>query len=239
MIDSTEIKIQAFRAIDNLEACKMFYQGHQKVLADYGLKYVTSANQAWFYDPGVFVILVKSLDDEITYGGARIHMAGKDPLPIEDAIGEMDPRIYELTRGDQAGKRVAEMCGLWNARDMAGTGLSVVLTKSCVAKSGVVIANQLKINQLFVLCSPFTVQMVKDTGFSVEESLGDRGRFLYPNPELIATVLRLDDTEMLLHAEPATRKSIIDLRKKPKQKKVEMGPKGKLNIDYDLTIQNL
>jgi hypothetical protein len=239
MIDSTQIKIQAFRAVDNPDACRLFYQGHQKVLSDYGIKYVTSVNQAWFYDPGVYVILVKSIDGMETYGGARIHVAGKDPLPIEDAIGEMDPRIYELTRGNDPGSRVAEMCGLWNARDMAGTGLSVVLTKSCVAKSGVVIANQLKINHLFVLCSPFTVQMVKDTGFTVEESLGDRGRFLYPNPELIATVLTLNDTEMLIHANSNTRKSIVDLRKKPRQKKIEMGPKGKLNIDYDLTIQNL
>ncbi len=238
MIDSSQLKIHAFRAIDNLDACKEFYEGHQKVLADFGLKYVTSAKQTWFFDPGVYVILVKSADG-ITLGGARIHIAGKDPLPIEEAIGEMDPRIYELTRSNQPDSRVAEMCGLWNARDMAGTGLSVLLTKSCVAKSGVVIANQLKISLLFVLCSPFTVQMVKDTGFSIEESLGDRGRFLYPNPELVATVLTLNDTEMLIHAEPETRKSIIDLRKKPKQKKIEDGPKGKLNIDYDLTIQNI
>jgi hypothetical protein len=239
MVDTTQIKIQAFRAVNNPEACKLFYEGHQQVLADYGVKYVTSSNQSWFYDPGVYVILVKSLNGKETFGGARIHIAGSEPLPIEGAIGEMDPRIYELTRGNSPEIKVAEMCGLWNTRNMAGTGLSVLLIKSCMAKAGVVIANQLKINIFFALCSPFTVQMIKDMGFSVEESIGDRGRFLYPNPELIATVMSLDDTEILVHAKTAVRKSIVDLRKKPRQRKIEEGPKGKLNIDYDLTIQDI
>jgi len=233
------IFIKAFRAIDDLEACKKFAEGHSNVLRDYGVTKVTSANEDWFNNPAVYAIIVESEDGSEVYGGARIHLTGgTQPLPVEDAIGEMDNKIYDLVNSIPKGK-TGELCGLWNAKAIAGSGISVLLTKACVAKAGVVIANQLKLEKLFVLCSPFTVKMVQDVGFEIEESLGNKGTFIYPKEDLIATLLSLNDTELLNAAEPFSREKIFSLRTNPVQETVETGPKGALDIRYNLFIPNL
>ena len=47
------IRIKAFRAVDDIDACKIYAQGHTKVLEDHGIKPVSSANTDWFYNPAV------------------------------------------------------------------------------------------------------------------------------------------------------------------------------------------
>ena len=53
------IKMRAFKAIDDLEACKKFAIGHRQVLESYGVPKVTSSNDQWFFDDGVFVLVVE------------------------------------------------------------------------------------------------------------------------------------------------------------------------------------
>lgn len=235
------LRIRAFRAIDDIESCEKFSEGHTDVLKSYGIKKVTSANTEWFHNPGVYVILVETGEDFVAVGGARIHVSSPEndvPLPIEDAIGDLDHGIHALVR-KYAKERTGEICGLWNAREVSGKGLSILLIRAGIAKSGLVIANQLKLNSLFGLCAPWTLDVMKNLGFSVEESLGDKGSFPYPRPDLLATVVIAKDTETLGTAARDEKKGIFNLREKPKQVRYEKGPKGDHMIDYNLYIPHL
>lgn len=231
------IKFRAFRAIDNLELSEKFADGHENVLASYGIKKVTSSNRGWIYNPYVYVVLVTDEKDE-PLGGARLHVAHVNyPLPMEDAVGEVDPEIYELV-GSYTDKKSAEICGVWNTRSLSGSGLSVFLLRACLAQSSVVVANQLNINTLFALCAPWTVKMFANLGYEIETSVGKDGTYPYPKPDLLATVMIMRDPKFLVKAKQMERENIIELRKKPKQVKEEVGKKDVFLIDYDLIVKD-
>ena len=59
------LSIRVFRAIDDLKSCEKFAEGHANVLKDYGVTKVTSARTDWFFNPGVYVVLVE--DEETMY----------------------------------------------------------------------------------------------------------------------------------------------------------------------------
>ena len=95
----SKIRIRAFRAIDDPETCLKFIDGHRKVLSIYGIENITTNTDIWMQNPAIFVIVVETLDGEKLYGGARIQVAdGIHPLPIEEATGKMDSKIYEIVR---------------------------------------------------------------------------------------------------------------------------------------------
>ena len=144
------ISIRAFRAIDDLEACQKFVIGHRHVLENIGVKKVTSSKDEWMYNPGAFVIIVESLDGEKVYGGARVEVAGGSvKLPIEEATGYLDTRIYDVVK-EYTPAGTGEICGLWNSREVAGMGIgSVFLTRACVT-----ISTQIRLSTLFALCAP-------------------------------------------------------------------------------------
>jgi hypothetical protein len=228
------VRIRAFKAESDYDSCLKFSEGHRQVLESYGVKKVTSANDSWCKNPDVYVILVESVDNKQILGGTRIHVAnGIFPLPMEDALGEMDPTVKDKIR-QLAPFGTGELCGLWTSKETAGKGLSILLTDAGVAEAGIALAHQLKLNSLFVLCAPWTVSMAENAGFKVEKSVGDNGTFPYPRPDLLATLLVINDIEKLDGATPVERERIFDLRKNPKQTKVETGPKGELEIEYDL-----
>lgn len=231
------LKIRAFRAIDELESCKKYAEGHEDVLKSYGITKVTSANHEWFYNPDVYVIAVQEGDRIL--GGARIHgSGGNQALPIEEAIGYLDPKIHDMIDGLKK-EKTGELCGLWNSREIAGNGISVLLTKACVAKVGVAIANVLELRTMFVFCAPYTVQMVQEVGFKIKTDLGNNGEFLYPKDDMIATVLFIDDVNKLHAADSAKRHDIFELRNKPTQIRKEQGMNGEIEIEYDLFIPTL
>lgn len=232
-------RIRAFRTTQDPESCELFAHGHEQVLRDFGVLKVTSANKAWMSNPDVYVLLVESQDGKVVYGGSRIHKWNAEfPLPVEDAVGDMDPNVSEIIKQDIP-YGVGEMCGLWNSKEARGSGVSVVLTKASVAKAGVKIANLLNIKRLWVLCAPYTVSMVEKAGFRIVEELGEQGLFPYPRPDLPATVLRLADADELPTASPQNRDEIMNLRHRPVQNKVEIGPKGEIIVEYNLFIKDL
>ncbi len=231
------LKIRAFRAIDELDSCRKYAQGHEDVLKSYGITKVTSANHEWFYNPDVYVIAVQ--DGDRILGGARIHgSGGNQPLPIEDAIGYLDPNIHDMVARLKT-EKTGELCGLWNSKEIAGNGISVLLTKACVAKVGVAIANVLELRTMFVFCAPYTVKMVEEVGFKIKTDLGKKGTFLYPKDDMIATVLFIDDVNKLQTADESKRLDIFELRNKPTQIRKEKGVNGEIEIEYDLYIPTL
>lgn len=236
MSNSIELKIRIYKAIDNLEACQRFAKEHENVLLNYGIKKVTSSSTNWFYDPDVFIVMVESSSGEHLFGGARLHLKNAAfQLPLESAISELDPHIHNLINSNVAYK-TGELCGLWNTKDMSGNGLSAILIRTGVAKAGIFIAEKYNLKSLYTLSAPWTINMVKKIGFTVEESVGNKGEFAYPKPDLIATVLVLNDIYTLKNAIPQEKKDIFNLRENPIQKRTENGPKGTIEIEYNLTI---
>ena len=91
------LKVRIFRAIDDLESCKLFAEGHANVFRDYGVTKVTSAKNDWFYNPNVYVVMVETEDGSEVVGGERIHLVGSGiPLPIEEAVSIVESRIFAL-----------------------------------------------------------------------------------------------------------------------------------------------
>lgn len=231
-----ELRIRVYKTTNNIDACRRFASGHSQVLTSYGIKKVTSAKTDWFDDSNVFLIMVESISGDVIYGGARLHIKNKGfKLPVEEAIEKLDDNIGNLIN-DSLINKTGELCGLWNTRDMSGTGLSAILIRSGIAKAGILIAEKLNLESLYTLSAPWTINMVKKMGFVIEDTVGDGGQFEYPNPDLIATVLVLKDINTLKLATKDERKTILSLREKPHQKRLEEGPKGAIEIEYDLFL---
>ncbi len=226
------VKIRAFRAIDDPEACLKFIEGHRRLLEiHFGVAKVTSTNNEWMNSENTIVLIVEDENGEKVYGGARVQMVdGKIPLPIEHALGHYDPKIFDFVK-----EGCAEICGMWNSMEVAGMGIgSLILCRVCVS-----IVNQLPIDKIYVLCAPVTTRMGKRVGAVVEETLGDKGIFFYPKDDFVATAMAILDVDVLSHAEENERNNIFELRAKPNQIKIEKGPKGEFEVMYQLEIPNL
>jgi hypothetical protein len=233
----THVKIRAFRSSDEPETCQRFIEGHLKVLENIGVKKVTSAKNDWVNNQNSYTIIVESLEEDKVYGGARLQIAdGVTPLPLEEATGYMDKNVTEIVK-KQMQFGTAELCGLWNSREVAGLGVGAFFA----TKAGVVIAEQLSLKSIFALCAPITVKFANKVGCTICKDIGNQGTFYYPKLDLVATIVLLNDTEKLTDAEPEVRKSILYLRKNLQSNVTEKVPKRDvhLKIDYDLRIDKL
>ena len=232
----TEIKIRAFRATDDPETCLKFISGHRRVLSIYGIENITTNTDEWIYNSAIFVIVVESLDGEKLYGGARVQVAnGINPLPIEEATGKMDPRIYNIVKYySQFG--AAELSGLWNSKEVAGFGIGSLFP----SRVAVAITEQIGVKVLFTLCSPTTVRFKSWMGGTELESIGNKGTFYYPKIDLIATALYTEDAINLPECHPREREKIFYLRQHLKHVAEEKSPfkNQMIKIHYDLEIGN-
>lgn len=228
-------KIRSFRAISDKESSLKFVEGHGRVLTSIGIKSLKSSEHVWVNNPGVYCIIVESLDGKKVYGGARIQLKSDTyPLPMEDAIGKLDPSIHEVV-ASYSEKSTAELCGLWNSREVAGMGIgSILLGRACVARAGLVLAGQLKLGSLFALCASYTLKMALSTGFEVERSVGVNGRFAYPKEDFIAVATLHKNLFDLSTASLIEKEAIESLRANPFQEREEKGPKGISTVVYDL-----
>ncbi len=225
------LKIRTFRAIDDPDSCKIFAEGHAKVLLDYGVTKVTSSSASWFYNPSVYVMIAERMDTEETVGGIRIHIAdGVTHLPMEDAISVVDTGVYNLIEQYTAAG-TAELCGLWNSKTTAGLGIGSFY----LMRAGIAAATRLNLKTLFALCAPHTLKISVDKGFEVERSIGKEGTFIYPKLDLLATTIIIKNLANLPNALPSEKKLIDELREKSKLVRVESGPKGDMEIYYDFS----
>ncbi len=228
------LKIRVFRAIDDLESCQRFAEGHANVLRDYGVTKVTSSKNDWFFNPEVYVAIVEDEETGTVVGGERVHLVnGKYPLPIEEAVSIVEKRIFGLVADYADNKVTGELCGLWNAKAIAGKGVSILLTKL-----GVALANRLKMDSLFVLCAPYTVSMCQAAGFEIETSIGDNGTFIYPKLDLVATALVVKDIVGLNTAADGFRKEIFSYIEHPVSNTIVLGEKGETEVAYNLLLPN-
>ncbi len=222
---------RAFRATDDPLSCHKFIIGHKSVLEAYGIAMISSNNAQWTEHANTFVIIAEAEDDGRALGGVRVQIADdKLPLPIVKAVGQVDSKIHDVI-SKHDGKTIAEACGLWNSREIAGYGYSFFILRSAIA-----LAYQLGVDSLFALAAPVTVQMCLNAGFKIETSLGNNGFFNYPKLDLVATAMVINDLEVMSNSTDADRAHIFELMKKPEQLAVVTGPKGEVSIDYRLAI---
>ncbi|WP_345209926.1 hypothetical protein [Mucilaginibacter gynuensis] len=229
------VRIRAFRAIDEPETCERFITGHTQVLTSIGVTKVTSSKNAWAINPNSFVIIVESLNGSEVFGGGRVQVAGgTEALPIEQATGAMDPSIYELVK-KQALHGTGEICGLWNSQTLAGYGIGTPL----LIRTLIAMASQLGIHSLFALCAPYTVKPVVNCGMELVESIGNRGTFYYPKLDLIATAMILKDTNDLRKAQQEDREMIERLRIGPNNLSINELKNREISIDFKIQIPKL
>ena len=233
--DNPVVRLRAFRAIDDPEACKLFLEGHAHVLTSIGITKVTSSKNEWTTNPAAFVLIVESLDGKRVYGGSRVHVSGgSQPLPIEEATGALDPSIFKLVwKFAQHG--TGELCGLWNSREIAGYGIgSIFLIRAAVA-----IAHQIGLQSLFALCAPYTIKPVEACGMELETSIGNQGTFYYPKLDLLATTMILKDVPILSKAHQEDKDAILKIREQPNVVRVEELRKKEITIHYQTDIPGL
>ena len=233
--DHPKVRLRAFRATDDPDSCTLFLEGHQNVLTSIGVERVSSSRNEWTLNPATFVLIVESLDGGKVYGGARIHVSGgSEPLPIEQATGEIDETIFDLV-WEHAQKGTGEICGLWNSREIAGYGIgSIFLTRAAVA-----ISSQIGLSTLFALCAPYTVKMAESVGYSIETHIGNNGTFYYPKLDLVATTMILKDVETLSTAYPEDKSAIMELRQNLNLVRIEELRKKRIEISYEIKIPHL
>jgi hypothetical protein len=230
-----ELRLRAYRAIDEPETCELFIKGHTAVLTSIGVTKVTSSKNGWAKNPAVFVIIVESVDGKTLYGGARVHVAGgSEPLPIEQATGTMDPGIFELVR-NLSKQGTGEICGLWNSQELAGYGIGTPL----LIRSLIAISSQIGLQSLFALCAPYTVKPVVNCGMVLIGSVGNNGTFYYPKLDLIATAMILKDVSDLSLAAEEDKLAILQMRANPDSLKIHELKKKEITIDFELGIPHL
>ncbi|HEV7230190.1 MAG TPA: GNAT family N-acetyltransferase [Bacteroidia bacterium] len=224
------IKIRAFRPLDESELCLEYIDGHRRVLEDYGIINITSYNKDWITNPFVFGVYAEQ--DGVMVGAIRIQIAdGIHPLPVEAAVGKMDPKVYDLVTKHRLDGGTGELCGLWNAKSVAGRGISILLVRAAIS-----IINQLEFRTLLGICGPYSLDMFTRVGFVIDKTLGNKGDFIYPTPEYIAYVLGIMDARTLSTSLPFDRDRMLLLRSQPKQTLIETGPKGDLEVHYELKV---
>jgi len=232
----TDIRIRAFRATEDPETCLKFISGHRRVLSIYGIENITTNTDEWMFNPSIFVIVVESIDGEKLYGGARVQAAdGVTPLPIEEATGKLDSKIYEIVR-HHAQFGTGELSGLWNSKEVAGLGVGSLFP----SRVAVVIAAQMGLTTMFSLCSPTTVRFNQWIGSKVLTTVGNDGTFYYPNLDLIATAVFLDDVENLSGAAVREREKMLFLRNNLNCIIPEKSPfkNVQINVHYDLKVSS-
>ena len=160
-----KIKLHAFGAAKDRASCEDFLSGHQKVLKDYGIENITTNSESWFDNPNVYGVLAVDQQTGEIVGGIRVHKAdGAHLLPVEEAVGDLDPAVHEIVeRYTEDG--VGELCALWNSRSVAKIGISTLLTRA-----GISIINQLDFRILMGICADYTLPMFTRVGFVVDNS---------------------------------------------------------------------
>src|SRR3546814_13544308 len=146
------IQVRTFIAPDDPGACQKFISGHKKLLEIFGISKITSNRQDWVEDDHTIVILVEDKHTKVVYGGARLQIVtGKYKLPIETALGRYDTKIYDMVNEDHPSGGTCELCGLWNSREVAGSGMVCFVLE----REGSVVLSHLPFNSYFVFFSMF------------------------------------------------------------------------------------
>lgn len=228
-------KVFAFRAIDEPELCAQYVKGHVKVLTDYGITKITSNNNTWTNNEHIYCVVAQDTQSSELIGGVRIQLSdGIHPLPVEDAIGKMDSSIYKKVDYYAINGGIGESCGLWISKKVKSFGISRYLMWASVAS-----ANQLNFNTMLGICAGYTLKLFGEIGFVIDESLGERGDFPYPNENYVAHVIGILNAITMETTKQSDKKIMLSLRNNPIQTRTETNKNFSGTISYHLLYKNV
>lgn len=221
--------MHAFQAPKEPELCTEFLREHRKVLEDFGIANVLT-NGEWQHDEHCYVIV--AMHPELgMVGGIRLQIDHDGiTLPVEEAVGKIDPRVGQLMR-ELKPHGNGEVCGLWNANRYGGKGIPVLLSLAVTAISFPVGAKR-----MVCLVAPYTKRHPSNNGFVVVESVGEKGVFAYPRPDFKGIVMVNPDTLLLDHAQQEQRHLIYSLRLRPEQTRVECPGAVPIEVEYRMQM---
>lgn len=227
------IAIRIFKAVTEPHTCLDYMKRHQEVLSVFGIQMITSNNNRWVNNPGIYAIVAQSLDTGEMMAGIRIQLArGNQELPVSEATGYLDPRVYRLVDGYDSAGQTGEITALWNARSFKGIGLSTLLITTSTA-----VLDQLNMTSLLGLCDTRNIETMRNFGgYEIERSIGQDGYFYYPKHGLKAWAIILKDPATVKSALPEVRNLIFDLRHHPVQKRIIEKENCILDIDFKLKL---
>jgi hypothetical protein len=230
-VRSVNLKVMAFRAIDNPILCHEYATGHKRLLEEYGVTSITSNNRSWDKDPRTFLVLARDMDSSELIGGIRIQRySERYHLPVQAAIGFLVPEINDRIHFDHLQNGAGEMCGLWNSKKVAKMKVSWLLTRASVA-----ICSQIGVKSLWGICADYTLPMFEDVGYRIVSDLGENGCFPYPTDQYVSHPVKMDSLT-LDTTNPISEREIVKLRKKTIQKKKFIGDGFKMNVVYNLDL---
>jgi hypothetical protein len=230
-----KFKLITFRAIDEPALCKEYLLGHQKVLSDHGIENVTTNNDVWMNNSHVYCVVARDLFTQEMVGGVRIQIAdGTQPLPVEVAIGEMDPDVHKKVDYYARNGGIGESCGLWISKMVKGVGMSRYLMWASIAS-----ASQLNFRTMLGICAGYTLKLFGEIGFVIDRELGDKGDFPYPNEKYIAHVIGILNAITIETANEVDKEVMLSFRKSPNQKRVEKNKNIISTIKYNLHYDNI
>lgn len=227
------IIVQSFQANKHPRECKTFIEEHTKVLQVFDLANITSAKPDWAFSPSTIIITVRNSETNEMIAGGRIQVAdGILRLPIEDAVCDIDEKIFDFIKKERLLHGTSEVCGLWNTRKAAKIGLgSLFIMRALLA-----VSSQLNIKTIFTLCAPSTVKSVQKLGGIIVTEIGNEGTFYYPKLDLIATAIKIPDVNTLEFIDPEEKEIILRLRNNPLAYTDDILRKEKIEIKYSLLI---
>jgi hypothetical protein len=92
----------------------------------------------------------------------------------------------------------------------------------------------LQIDRLLAFCSPTTFPLCLNTGGQVVRNVGDQGKLLYPNEDVVSTLVLYDDLVNLKHAHKQEKELIFNLRQNSFNAITSKGILGEGTLHYDL-----
>ena len=202
-----DLRLRAFRAVEDPETSDRFLRGHRRALAARGVRQVSSAKAGWTENPSVYAIVLECASTGRVLGGARVHLAdGVHHLPVEEAVGPVDARIHDAVR-DSMRFGAAELCGVWKtAADREGRLRGAVRS---MALAQLALARGLGVRRGWGFAPEHTLAFWCSLGFRVDPSFGDGGAFAYPDDRFVSRVV-VHDIGRLARVAGRDRRSIED-----------------------------
>lgn len=207
--------------------------GHQAVLAAYGIKELKTFNRDWIGNPEVQVIAALSTKTGKVLGGARMYRANTaDDLPLYQAVQDQDPKLREFLNPYIA-EGAYEIGGLWNSLELAGMGVEALF----LVQAAIAALPMLNARHLFALTSPVTRRMQGAIGFQIENEVGAGGYFTYPTDKLRANLARFTFPDHVNAASADVKHLLQEIWQDPEGyvHRVD-GPKGQLQLAFEMHV---
>lgn len=232
-MNSEQITIRAFRAVDDKLRCARYLMEHLRVLDEIGVTSVVVPEIDWCIDPNVVVVVAEHPTLDMV-AGMRLHLSpGTSGLPMERSLAKIDGTVPGRIAGLDLGER-AEIAGLWNAHRFAGRGVPLLLISA-----GVALAGQLGTRTLMCVAAEYVVPWTTRVGFKEIAEIGEKGVFAYPLRDMRSHAMSIRDLTALMDADDRERHRILSLRLHPRQRRSEK-PKGRpLEVSYDVWLEGM